>query len=190
MTSTEMQTTTSTGSRAVSDRQPLPDRWIERIFDHLAALYGSKFADLWSGTDPAKVRALWADRLAGFRDRPEVFGLALTECDGRPTPPNLPEFLAICRACMQRLASNDQPKKLAYTPTPKEQERMQQIRRTVGQSLWAKSDVDYLAWAKNPGSRHAYGLVMDCVRRGDQRFAEIHAQHVSNGIADEDGTLW
>ena len=55
----------------------LPDSWIVRIFDHMAAMYGSKFADLWRGTEPEKVRAMWAEKLAGFADKPKAIKLAL-----------------------------------------------------------------------------------------------------------------
>lgn len=75
----------------------LPDAWIERLFDRLAALYGSKFADLWKNTDLQNVKATWAEKLGGFGDRPDIIRHALDACDDRPWPPTLPEFLGLCR---------------------------------------------------------------------------------------------
>lgn len=84
---------------ATSQARPsaLPDAWVERLFERLAALYGSRFADLWRGTDAENVKAVWAEKLAGFHDRPEVLKAALDACDDKPWPPTLPEFLGFCR---------------------------------------------------------------------------------------------
>lgn len=80
----------------------LPDEWVARIFGYMSCLYGNKFVDLWNGTDHKAVRALWAEKLGGFRDRPEVIMAALDALDDRPLPPTLPEFIALCRAATTR----------------------------------------------------------------------------------------
>lgn len=83
----------------------LPDRWIERIFAHMAASYGTRFADLWAGQDAATVKAFWAVKLGGFAGRGDVIKAALDALDEQPTPPSLPQFLAICRTQTRRLPS-------------------------------------------------------------------------------------
>lgn len=80
----------------------LPDGWVVRIFERMSAMYGSKFSDLWSGVDPASIRAVWADKLGGFAQRPEIIKAALDSCDDKPWPPTLPEFLAACREAARR----------------------------------------------------------------------------------------
>jgi len=81
----------------------LPDAWVERIFERLSGLYGARFSDMWRGTDWANVKRTWAERLAGFADKPNAIKSALDSCDARPFPPTLPEFLADCRAAQLRI---------------------------------------------------------------------------------------
>lgn len=82
----------------------LPDAWVGRIFDHMTANYGTKFLDLWRGTDLALVRRHWAEKLGGFVEKPEAIKLALDALDEKPFPPTLPEFLALCREAARRIA--------------------------------------------------------------------------------------
>ena len=91
----------------------LPDAWVERLFERLAALYGSRFADMWRGTDLENVKRTWAEKLGGFAQRPEIIKAALDACDDRPWPPTLPEFLGICREAAKR-----SPVQLPALPAP------------------------------------------------------------------------
>ncbi len=91
----------------------LPDAWVVRLFERMSAMYGSKFSDLWAGVDPANMRAVWADKLGGFAQRPEIIKAALDACDDRPWPPTLPEFLGICRDAAKR-----SPVQLPALPAP------------------------------------------------------------------------
>lgn len=79
----------------LSTSEPLPSAWIEKLFERMAALYGSKFADMWRGTDPEQVKALWAHEL-GKLTREEVTkgAQALMTQDW---PPSLPQFIKLCR---------------------------------------------------------------------------------------------
>lgn len=81
---------------------PLPMAWIDRIFSHMGAMYGSKFADLWRDTDQIAVKALWAEKLGGFIDHPKAIKAALDSLDDKPWPPTLPEFLMLCRQAAHR----------------------------------------------------------------------------------------
>lgn len=70
-------------------------RWIERLFSRFLAMYGQQFAAMWASCDLAEVKALWADRLGGFTA--DHIGAALRACEDRRYPPNLPEFVGLCR---------------------------------------------------------------------------------------------
>jgi len=68
---------------------------VDSLFALMSGTYGSKFADLWRGTDLAAVRRLWGKKLATLsRDELRRGSDALM---GRPYPPTLPEFVALCR---------------------------------------------------------------------------------------------
>lgn len=87
------------GASVTSPARPgaLPDAWIGRIFGRFEDFYGARFLDAWRGTDLARVKATWAEKLAGFSDQPERIGFALNALEHHPFPPTLPEFLALCR---------------------------------------------------------------------------------------------
>lgn len=61
----------------------------------MAAFYGAAFARQWENTNLAEVKAVWAYRLGGFTAAQMVN--AITACESKPYPPNLPEFLELCR---------------------------------------------------------------------------------------------
>lgn len=168
-------------------REPLPDAWIVRLFGRLLALYGSQFADKWAGTDPANVRATWAEKLAGFRDQPEAIAAALEDCDSRPTPPNLPEFLTLCREAAKRIGSRRPA--LPHIPTAEEIDRAREAANRAAKAVDRSSGFDYLAWARNPGTDIAMRAVVECAERKDPRFVEILADLKARGVCDEDGKL-
>lgn len=94
---------------APSKRPPLPDSWVERIFDRMQGMYGSLWLDRWRSGEMIEqggqrfdrgllvAKATWADELAGFADQPERLAKALEACRHRNLPPTLPEFLELCR---------------------------------------------------------------------------------------------
>jgi hypothetical protein len=76
----------------------LPVSWIDKIFGHMGAYYGSLFADRWKDCDIAEVKRVWAESLANFSDNPECFKASLRSMiDECQFPPTLPEFVALCR---------------------------------------------------------------------------------------------
>lgn len=82
-------------TRQLSTFEPLPTAWIEKLFDRMAALYGSKFADMWRGSDPVEVKKLWAGELGKLtRDEVTKGAQALMTLEW---PPSLPQFVALCR---------------------------------------------------------------------------------------------
>lgn len=61
-------------------------------------MYGSKFADMWAGTNMAEWKSTWADGLQGYSVDEIKRGLA--ECMKFDWPPTLPQFLKMCRPAM------------------------------------------------------------------------------------------
>jgi hypothetical protein len=80
---------------SLSESQPMPVEWVERIFSRLTAQLGAKAADLWTGVPPETVKAEWSDALAGFH--PTEIQRGLTSCQTRVFAPTLGEFLRLCR---------------------------------------------------------------------------------------------
>jgi hypothetical protein len=163
----------------------LPDRWINAIFERMAAMYGARFADLWRGTDMGKVRSLWAEKLAGFAYKPECLKAALEVLDDRPYPPNLPEFLGLCRETLRRSGSHAPA--LPHYPTPEEQERAQEMAEAARKVVRGQ-DRDHLAWARKPKSQMACAAVFDGAAR-DFRLARIRDDLIARGVADAAGKL-
>lgn len=117
----------------------LPDRWVERIFAHMAASYGTRFADLWAGQDAATVKAFWAVKLGGFAARGDVIKAALDALDEQQAPPSLPQFLAICRTQARRLPSPHLalPEPPPAVVTPERLDALRRFGRTFGQTFGA-----------------------------------------------------
>lgn len=85
----------------------IPQRWVERLFETLAATYGARFADLWRGTDAAIVKRQWGVELAKLTSSQLKAGrenlMALVKV------PTLPEFIAHCRQSRADAAANTVP---------------------------------------------------------------------------------
>ena len=94
----------------------LPETWINRLFSHFEALYGSKFANLWQGTDIANVKRMWAEKLGGFEDKPQAIKGALDALDEHPFPPTLPEFIILCRTAARRIGTDKPMLECKLTP--------------------------------------------------------------------------
>lgn len=124
--------------------------WIERLFSRLAALYGSSFGRQWEGTNLVDVKAVWAEKLGGFT-APQI-GAALKGCDDRQYPPNLPEFIDMCRIAAKREAHP--PAITAPQLSVDEQlERARQLEAAASKS----SGYDYRGWCKDLRARYLAG---------------------------------
>jgi hypothetical protein len=93
----DIQTALSTWKPA-SSAEPLPQKWIARIFERLTAQLGSKVADLYAGVPPDTVQEEWGRALADFH--PAEIDRGLTACQSRPFAPTLGEFLRLCRPAL------------------------------------------------------------------------------------------
>jgi hypothetical protein len=83
------------GAARSSEKECLPQAWVEAIFMRLSAQLGAKVADLWGGVPPAAVKAEWAQGLAGFS--PSEIKRGLSSCQTRAFVPTLGEFVRLCR---------------------------------------------------------------------------------------------
>jgi hypothetical protein len=110
----------------------LPVSWIDKIFGHMGAYYGSLFADRWKDCDIAEVKRVWAESLANFSDNPECFKASLRSMiDECQFPPTLPEFVALCRKHyvrppLQQAALPDIPP--AYTSKEEGRRRLAELK--------------------------------------------------------------
>lgn len=99
----------------------LPQPWVDRIFAHMACLYGKRFAEMWAGQDADTLKAFWGMKLAGFADHPQAIKHALDSLDERNFPPTCPEFVGMCRNALRR-----NPAGPALPPPPIDRESAKQ----------------------------------------------------------------
>lgn len=97
--------TTSSTSTPMSPSEPaghavqaVPIEHVEMLFERLAAILGNKIADVYAGADATMVLQEWSEALAGFSEAEMRRGIAA--CRSRRFPPNLPEFVLLCRPCL------------------------------------------------------------------------------------------
>lgn len=76
---------------------PLPA--IDRLFDRLAATYGTEWARKWEGVEANAVKSMWAHELSGYASNLKAIAWALEHLPERC--PNLIEFRNLCRSAPQ-----------------------------------------------------------------------------------------
>ncbi|ABO57487.1 hypothetical protein Bcep1808_4524 [Burkholderia vietnamiensis G4] len=81
---------------------------MESLFDAMSANYGTRFADLWRGTDIAKVKRHWGNELAKLSR--EQLKAGVENLSTLAKVPTVPEFLAHCRQMRFDLAAMQRPK--------------------------------------------------------------------------------
>ncbi len=84
---------------------------IERLFSHLAAIYGLRFTRLWAGVDPEEVKATWTEYLQRF-PADQVMRAVDSCAFGVSNPPTLPEFIELVRSCYIAPPRQTEPKRL------------------------------------------------------------------------------
>lgn len=82
---------------------PLPESWVERMFDRMLLDFGKKFTDQWQGADPDKLVKHWAHEMAQYSAQEIKRGLDAMQ--GRDWPPTLPEFKKMCRPATDRMVA-------------------------------------------------------------------------------------
>lgn len=88
----------------MTQRQRLPDAWVQRIFATMQGHYGTRFLNMWKtgqvlpdGSDAGVVNAMnhWAEKLGGYSERGDVIKKVLENLPIEP--PSLPQFLELMR---------------------------------------------------------------------------------------------
>lgn len=98
----ENPTTKTPNAPSTAKQRASPDSLIDLLFVRLATMYGRAWLDMWVGAPLDAVKVEWARSLQGFT--PETIRLALEslKSEGRAFPPNLPEFVHLCRQFVRR----------------------------------------------------------------------------------------
>ena len=132
-------------------RQPLKRSWVRKLFAELQGNYGTRFLDMWrsgvtdtNGDDVGLQNAMdmWAEKLAGFRERPDAIRRVLDTLP--PHPPTLPEFVALCRTSCPK-------QEVKALPAPDVPPAVIAARQAEAQAMARQvlaPKVDHMAWAK------------------------------------------
>lgn len=160
----------------------LPERFIERIFSEMLAMYGAKFSDLWRSADIAEVKAMWAKKLAGFESTPSVFRAALDALEDRPFPPTLPEFLSLCREAARRIGTSAPllPYKVDHARQAEFAEKLKAIVSNVNRGS------DPIFWATHPRSHLAFQYIKGAAKNDPERFQPCIDKLVEDGVVSPD----
>ena len=101
----------------MTQNQPLPNAWVEKIFARMQGIYGRDFTGQFStgmvnGIDAGleNAKATWADELGSFIKWPEAIAYALEHLPERV--PNCIKFKELCR-----MAPRPEPIKLEHKIT-------------------------------------------------------------------------
>lgn len=125
--------------------------WVRKLFAELQGSYGTRFLDMWrtgqtnvDGDDVGLQNAmsLWAEKLGGFRDRPEAIRRALNALPEHP--PTLPRFVELCRACCPSPEHKALP---APGLTPEQIAERQAAAEAMARKV-LEPQRDHKAWAK------------------------------------------
>ncbi len=140
-------------------RQPLKRSWVRKLFAELQGNYGTRFLDMWrsgvtdtNGDDVGLQNAMdmWAEKLAGFRERPDAIRRVL---DTLPKhPPTLPEFVELCRTSCPK-------QEVKALPAPDVPLSVIEARQAEAQSIAARvaGNVPGKDWAHKLRARYLAG---------------------------------
>jgi hypothetical protein len=115
--------------------EQLPDEWVERIFERIAAVYGvQKTSSMWTGVDPKQVKRTWGQALGKYpRDALAAAVQAMPEECGQ-WPPTLTEFVTLVRS---KMPAPEHRRALPVPPRTQDEiaagaEQMRRIRAMLG----------------------------------------------------------
>jgi hypothetical protein len=74
----------------------LPDEALRRLWEAMAGIYGHLWTSAFGDDANSKTGLLWARGLGGFNPMQVKRGLDACLVAGKPHPPSLPEFRALC----------------------------------------------------------------------------------------------
>ena len=132
---------------------------MRKLFAELQGNYGTRFLDMWrsgqadtNGDDVGLQNAMdmWAEKLAGFRERPDAIRRVL---DTLPKhPPTLPEFVELCRTSCPK-------QEVKALPAPDVPPSVIEARQAEAQAIAARvsGNVPSKAWAHKLRARYLAG---------------------------------
>lgn len=177
-------------------RQPLPETWVRKLFAEMHGNYGSRWLSMWAtgekladGSDAGVAVAMrvWAEKLAGFADKPEAIKAVLANLP--ETVPTLPKFLEACRE-QARKSGDVRPDQLTYTPSAEDLERQRVAAAKVAAAAREKTiGGDPTRWYMKPGSQLAIDTIFAEANKGNALFAAVREQHIQNGVCTDKGRL-
>jgi len=97
------------------------------------------------------VKEVWAEKLGGFTA--VEIGEALKSCEEKEYPPNLPEFIGMCRTAARRRPSIEEP--ISAT-----KQDIRRIESAVECITSTSSQYDYRRWCKELKRRYLAGEVL------------------------------
>lgn len=116
----------------------LPDSWVEKLFQKFEDFYGSKWAAQYGAFPRERVKATWAEELAGFAAIPDALASALEVQKTDEWPPTLPKFLGICRDQARRIGTAAKGPALEHKLTTEDIERNRQWIAEIREKLVRK----------------------------------------------------
>ena len=154
---------------------------MRKLFGELQGNYGTRFLDMWrsgqtdtNGDDVGlqNAMALWAEKLAGFRERPDAIRRVL---DTLPKhPPTLPEFVELCRTSCPK-------QELKALPAPDVPPAVIAARKAEAIAAKVAANVPSKAWAHKLRARYLAG------ERLMMAQASLASDALGERWTDEDG---
>jgi len=132
---------------------------VRKLFAELQGNYGTRFLDMWrSGVTDTNnddvglqnAMDMWAEKLAGFRERPDAIRRVL---DTLPKhPPTLPEFVELCRTSCPK-------QEVKALPAPEVPPSVIEARQAEAQAIAARvaGNVPSKGWAHKLRARYLAG---------------------------------
>lgn len=116
----------------------MPDSWVEKLFQKFEDWYGAKWAAQYGSFPRERVKATWAEELAGFASIPGAIADALTVQKADEWPPTLPKFLQVCRDQARRIGTAPKGPVLEHKLSPEEIQRNRERIAAISASLSKK----------------------------------------------------
>lgn len=145
----------------------LPMKAIDRLFERMAAAYGSQWSRMWEGVPIQDVKTEWMHDLAEFATDAGMRRIAWALDNRTDRPPNAIQFRNLCRQAPSESAP-------ALPLPPANPERMREELAKLGhldksKRMTTSGSIGHKEWAKRLIARHEAGEV---VRPISLRFAK------------------
>lgn len=118
---------------------------MEKLFQKFEDWYGAKWAAQYGAFPRERVKATWAEELAGFAKMPTALADALQSQKASPYAPTLPEFLQHCRNAARRIG-DPMPPALTHKLSDEEIERNRERIAAISAGLARKQAVACKKW--------------------------------------------